>query len=120
MKMGNKEGGMVHVGGNDSNPWLLMVHSNQLRYQPCILSCSYLCVRPAPHTPVRYLFSVPHLRTHLVSNKDFRPKLKLRDGLLFVKYDISDITSTPGACLAAVEVSKHRAMHWVLYLQVAL
>lgn len=74
-----------------------------------------------PHTPIRYLFSVPHLRTHLVSNKDFRPKLKLRDGLLFVKYDISDISSTPGACLAAVEVSRwHRAMQCCVTCKVAL
>lgn len=104
------------MGGNHISMWLLMVHSNQLSHQAGLFIHSHLCVCAPTHSPARYLFSVPHLRTHLVSNKDFRPKLKLRDGLLFVKYDISDITSTPGACLAAVEVSAGRAVNIKVFL----
>ena len=52
----------------------------------------------------RYLFHLPSLKAMMSSNKHFRPRLRLHDGLLFVSFDIANVTSLPSASLAAVQV----------------
>jgi len=52
----------------------------------------------------RYIFHVPTLKQLLASQHDFRPKLRLREGLVYVHLDVADVSSIRGAHAAAIEV----------------
>ena len=63
-----------------------------------------LCHSPLFLPCCRYLFHLPSLKKNFVNNQDIRPKLRIKDGLLFIRYEISDLTSMEGASLAVVQV----------------
>lgn len=90
---------------NSWSPWVVALAAVCTLCPLCTSSLDRLGLHSPLFLPCcRYLFHLPSLKKNLVNNQDIRPKLRIKDGLLFIRYEISDLTSMEGASLAVVQV----------------